>query len=158
LSIASNGALSPIAGSPFLFSFPGGGNDSHDVVLSPDNLHAFVSNFALGTITALNVAPGGSLTPVAGSPFAHPSGVVPHGMAMNQAGTFLYVANIFNNVVTGFSVAGSGALAPVPGSPFGSPFQANGFSLSLAVFPPKSCAIPFTPFATFAAKAEIALA
>ena len=145
-NIASTGALSPIAGSPFTFS----GINSDVVVLSPDDLHAFVSDQVGNTITALNVASGGSLTQVAGSPFANPGGSFPSGMATNQAGTFLYAANI-NNVVAGFSVAGSGALAPVPGSPF-----ATGVSSvleSLVVYPPKSCVIPF---AAFAARAQIA--
>jgi 6-phosphogluconolactonase len=145
-NIASNGALSPIAGSPFTL-----GSGNHNVaVLSPDDLHAFVSDQVSNTITALKVASGGSLTQVAGSPFANPGGSFPAGMATNQAGTFLYAAN-FNNVVTGFSVAGSGALAPVPGSPFAT--GVPGGLLSLVVYPPKSCVIPF---AAFAARADIA--
>jgi 6-phosphogluconolactonase len=147
-NIASNGALSPIAGSPFT----SGGFDSQVVVLSPDDLHAFVSNQTSNTITALNVASGGSLTQVAGSPFLNPSrGSVPSGMATNHAGTFLYAAN-FNNVVTGFSVASSGALAPVPGSPFATDVPGVGLE-SLVVYPPKSCVVPF---AAFTARAEIA--
>ncbi len=133
-SIDSNGALSPIAGSPFTF----GGIDSNVIVLSPDDLHAFVSNQFSNTITALDVASGGSLTQVAGSPFANPGGLVVSGMATNQAGTFLYAANAFG-VVTGFSIAGNGALTPVPGSPFAT--GAGIGLLSLAVFPPKSCLV-----------------
>ncbi len=134
-SIASNGALSPIAGSPFTF----GGINSNVIVLSPDGLHAFVSNQVSNTITALDVALGGSLTQVAGSPFANPGGLIPSGMATNQAGTYLYAANV-NNKVTGFSIAGNGALAPVPGSPFPTGIAGLGL-LSLVVFPPKSCVV-----------------
>ena len=134
-SIDSNGALSPIAGSPFTF----GGVDSNVIVLSPDDLHAFVSNQFSNTITALDVASGGSLTQVAGSPFANPGGLIVSGMATNQAGTFLYAANP-NGVVTGFSIAGNGALTPVPGSPFPTGAGPGGL-LSLAVFPSKSCVI-----------------
>lgn len=138
-SVASNGALSPIAGSPFTF----GGLNSNVIVLSPDDLHAFVSNqgsLGSSTITALDVASGGSLTQVAGSPFANPGGLFPSGMATNQAGTYLYAAN-FNNKVTGFSIAGNGALAPVPGSPFATGVAGQQGLLSLAVFPPKSCVV-----------------
>jgi 6-phosphogluconolactonase len=146
-NIASNGALTPIAGSPFTF----GGGNSNVVVLSPDDLHAFVSNQVSNTITALNVAPGGSLTQVAGSPFANPGGAVPFGMATNRSGTFLYAANGVN-LVTGFSVAGNGALAPMPGSPFATHVPGVGLE-SLVVYPAKSCVIPF---AAFAARADIA--
>jgi hypothetical protein len=59
-------------------------------------------------------------------------------MATNQVGTFLYTA-AFNNEINGFSIAPSGALTSVPGSPFSNGLPGAGL-LSLAVFPPKSCA------------------
>ncbi len=131
LNIASNGVLTPIAGSPFT-SF---GSASFAALLSPDDQHLFVSNFSSNTITSLNVASGGSLTEVGGSPFSTNSPVT---MATNQAGTLLYVAAIPGNVI-GFNIDSNGALSPVPGSPFST--GVSGFSLpSIAVFPPKSCA------------------
>lgn len=114
LAIASNGALTPVAGSPVIF----GGTGSPVAVLSPDDQHLFVSNFDSRTITSLNVAAGGGLTEVEGSPFANP-GLdydVPFGLATTQAGDFLYVANPHSRI-NGFSIATDGTLIPVPDSP-----------------------------------------
>jgi 6-phosphogluconolactonase (cycloisomerase 2 family) len=131
--IALNGALSPIAGSPFI----GPGINSNVAILSPDDGKLFVSNQFSSTVTAFSVAASGALTLVPGSPFPAPGSVFPSGMATNQAGTFLYTADI-NNEINGFSIAPSGALTSVPGSPFSNGFPGSGL-LSLAVFPPKSC-------------------
>src|SRR2546425_1916244 len=73
-TIASNGTLAPIPGSPYTFT---PGDDSSVGVLSPDNRHLFVSNQFSHTITSLDVAPGGSLTQETGSPFANPGGITP---------------------------------------------------------------------------------
>jgi len=131
-SIASDGTLSEIAGSPFIF----GGSNSNVVVLGKDDHHLFVSNQVSNTITSLDVGSAGGLTQITGSPFADPGGSVPSGMATNRPGTLLYVANL-NAVVTGFSIAENGALAPVPGSPFAT--GATTALASLAVFPPRAC-------------------
>ena len=130
--IALNGALSPIASSPFIEPFSSTGL----VVLSPDDSNLFVSNRSSG-VTAFKVASSGALTLVPGSPFPAPGGLISEGMATNQAGTFLYVAD-FLNEVNGFSIAANGVLTSVPGSPFSNGFVGNGL-FSLAVFPPKSC-------------------
>jgi DNA-binding beta-propeller fold protein YncE len=133
--IASNGALSPITGSPFTFA---SGSNSNVAVLSPDNQHLFVSNqFSNGfegTITSLDVASGGGLTLETGSPFANPGGFAPSGMGTNREGTLLYVANA-DNAVTGFRIDSDGGLSPVLGSPF--PTGGAGFLASLTVFPTK---------------------
>ncbi len=132
-SIALNGALSPVAGSPFI----GPGSNSNVVVLNPDDSRLFVSNQASNTVTVFTVAATGALTLVPGSPFPAPGSLAPSGMATNQAGTFLYTAAV-NNEINGFSIAPSGALTSVPGSPFSNGFSGFGL-LSLAVFPGKNC-------------------
>jgi 6-phosphogluconolactonase len=132
-SIAANGALSPIPGSPFI----GPGSNSNVVVLSPDDSKLFVSNQDTNSVTVFNVAASGALTLVPGSPFPAPGSSRPSGMATDQSGTFLYAAD-FNNRINGFSIAADGALSSIPGSPF--IVFPDGFGLlSLAVFPPKSC-------------------
>jgi 6-phosphogluconolactonase (cycloisomerase 2 family) len=133
-SIAANGALSPIPGSPFI----GPGGDSNVVLLSPDDSKLFVSNQNSESVTAFNVEASGALTLVPGSPFPAPGSSNPAGMATDQSGTFLYVANA-NNEINGFSIAANGALSSVPGSPFSNGFPRDGGLISLAVFPPKSC-------------------
>ena len=131
-TIASNGALTPIAGSPFTFA---PGINSNVGVLAPDERHLFVSNQSSNTITSLDVASGGSLTQETGSPFANPGGLFPSGMGTNREGNLLYAAN-FNEMVTGFHIDSDGGLTPVTGSPF--PTGVGGFGLlSLTVFPAK---------------------
>jgi len=133
-AIGYNGALSSISGSPF--NFPG--DDASVVVLSPDKVHLFVSQYS-DSITALNVATGGGLTQVSGSPFPNGGGMVPSasGVAINHAGTLVYVANFFSNKVTGFHIDANGGLTPVTGSPFQT---VPGMGLeSLTLFPSASC-------------------
>jgi len=63
-TIASSGALSPIAASPFTF-VPG--VNSNVGILSPKNQWLFVSNQDSNTITSLDVGANGSLAQVSGS-------------------------------------------------------------------------------------------
>jgi 6-phosphogluconolactonase (cycloisomerase 2 family) len=130
-TIASSGALSPIAGSPFTF-VPG--VNSNVGILSPKNQWLFVSNQDSNTITSLDVEANGGLAQVSSSPFLN-AGTHPSGMATNAEGTLLYVAND-DNTVTGFSIDNSnGSLSAVPDSPF--PTGAVGLLRSLTTFPAK---------------------
>jgi len=108
-------------------------------VLSPNEKFLSVSNALtnglMGTITVLNVASNGSLTEVAGSPFANPGGSIPSGLSTDAAGKFLFAANI-SGAVSVFSVAANGAIAPVAGSPV---FTGQPGMFSLALFPGRSC-------------------
>ena len=131
-TIASDGALRSIPGSPFHF-LPG--INSNVAVLSPDNQWLFVSNQASNTITSLDVEANGSLAQVNGSPFPDSGAVDPNGMATNAEGTLLYVAN-GDSRVTGFHIDNSnGSLSRVPLSPFAT--GGGGFLTSLTVFPAK---------------------
>ncbi len=129
-AIAGDGSLSPAGGTAY--TFPGGSN-SNVAVLSPDDRFLFVSNQNSATVTVASVGAGGSLTAVAGSPFAVGASE-PAGMATDATGQFLYVASWYGTVA-GFSVGYDGSLNLVPGSPFATP----GSPMSLTVFPPKSC-------------------
>ena len=130
-TIGSNGALTPIPGSPF--NNQGIGDNSNVVVLSPSDKHLFVSNQFSNTITVFNVASGGTLSIVPGAPFADPSGT-PTMMATNEAGTLLYVNKA--GAVSVFRIAADGTLTPVPGSPF---FTNSGAVGGIAAFPSKNC-------------------
>jgi 6-phosphogluconolactonase len=145
-NIAPSGVLSAIPGSPFIF----GGSNSNVPFLSPDGRFLFVSNqdgpginnfSGPGTITVLNVAANGSLTQVAGSPFANSGGQNPSGIGTDAAGKFLFATN-FNNTISAFAVASNGVLSPAPGSPFATA-QPFGGLLSLTVFPGKTCLSAF---------------
>jgi 6-phosphogluconolactonase (cycloisomerase 2 family) len=135
-SIGSNGALTPITGSPFL---AGVGNNSNIPLLSPDDRLLFVSNQNSPTVTAFRVAPDGTLTLVPGSPFAVGGGNSARGMATNPSGTLLFTANDID-LVGVLTVASDGTLTPAQGSPIstGSLFS---YLTSLAAFPSKSCGI-----------------
>lgn len=132
-SIGSNGALSPIPGSPF--DNQGFGINSNVVVLSPSDRHLFVSNQISNTISVFDVASDGALSLVPDSPFADPGGT-PEMMATNAAGTLLYV-NKSNGAVSVFRILVDGKLTSVPGSPFftGGPPTTPG----IAAFPAKNC-------------------
>jgi len=130
-TIASSGALSPIAGSPFAFR---PGVNSGVGILSPNNQWLFVSNQDSSTITSLDVESNGNLAQVSGSPFLNSGASDPNGMATNAEGSLLYVAN-GDNTVTGFRINSSnGSLSPVS-SPF--PTGGGGFLRSLTTFPAK---------------------
>jgi 6-phosphogluconolactonase (cycloisomerase 2 family) len=130
-SMSSNGALTPIPGSPF--NNQGTGNNSNVVVLSPSDKHLFVSNQFSDSITVFNVASDGALSLVSGSPFTGP-GPVPTMMATNEAGTLLYVNK--SGGVSVFRIAADGKLTVVPGSPFFTNLAASG---GIAAFPSKNC-------------------
>lgn len=61
-------ALQPVPGSPF--SFPGIGVNSELVLVSPNQQFLFVANQFSNSITTLSIGAGGSLSVVAGAPFA----------------------------------------------------------------------------------------
>ena len=139
-SIASDGVLAPISGSPFVAE---AGANSNVPLLSPDERLLFVSNqeavtlpSSTGTVTVFNVAADGALTLVLGSPF--PAGGFPSGIVANPAGTLLFTAN--DQAIGVLSIANDGTLTPVPGSPF-SAAQPLSSLKSLAAFPSKTCDI-----------------
>lgn len=78
---------------------------------------AFVSNSGSGTVSVFDVSTSGSLSPVAGSPFAAGAGA--EFMAFDAVHNFLFVSNQAANSLSAFSVnTSSGMLTAVPGSPF----------------------------------------
>lgn len=135
-SVASDGSLTPVPGSPF--NNPGVGNNSNVALISRDNRFLYASNQFSNSVTVFEVASNGALSLVPGSPFVIPGGATPAGLATNASGTLLYVANSGNSTVGVFSIGSNGALSSVPGSPFSiSPVTGNLFSL--AAFPAKAC-------------------
>ncbi|WP_081858080.1 beta-propeller fold lactonase family protein [Thiomonas sp. FB-Cd] len=111
----TTGALTPVAGSPFLT-----GNAPTSVTVNPTSTFAYVTNYSDDTISAYSInATTGALTPVAGSPFPNPGGGGPQSIAILPTGTFAYVGNSGTFNITGYSInATTGALTPAAGSPF----------------------------------------
>ena len=113
--IASNGALTEIAGSPF-----NAGSGPSGIAVDPTGSFAQASNAASGDVSAYSIdASSGALKQVKGSPFG--AGTQPAGVAIDPSSKFAYVANYgvsASSSVSAFSIKSNGALTPVKGSPF----------------------------------------
>jgi 6-phosphogluconolactonase len=112
-SIATDGSLNAAAGG---FTAPAGSNIPQMVIepkgkflYAPDSINNAVFSFSIGA--------DGSLTPVAGSPFA--AGTQPVSVAVDTGNQFLYTANEGSNDISAYTIS-SGALTQVKGSPFAS--------------------------------------
>lgn len=122
-SVAEDGALSPIAGSPFSTGGFGGGDflfaaDRATVCAVASRL--YVSNSGSNNVSGFDVdSMTGALIPVPGSPFAT-GGAAGGGISLECTpdGQFVIATNGGSSSVTVFSVAANGVLTPVSGSPF----------------------------------------
>jgi 6-phosphogluconolactonase (cycloisomerase 2 family) len=109
-SISSNGALVPIAGSPFATVANGG----------PEGFYSggrvlYVALKNANAVAALTINADGSLTPIAGSPFAAGHGT----SSLDGAGSYLFAANSLDGTISSYRMQPvSGVLTEVGGSPF----------------------------------------
>jgi DNA-binding beta-propeller fold protein YncE len=120
--VGRNGALSPVAGSPFTFDI--GTSNSNLVLWDPGHL-LFASNQDSSSVIDFIVGPKGKLTLGANQPVSLGSNAIPAGMAVNTIRTrtwrtvaLLYVADSYYSQVFVFTVDRDGTLNAVPGSPF----------------------------------------
>ena len=123
-SVAANGSLSVVPGSPFLT----GGNGASGGFFAANRITAavvkdflYATNAGTNTVSAFLIDPAtGVLTVVPGSPFA--TGGVGDGVGVSLTATpddrFLVAANGASMTITVFSIAANGSLSPVSGSPF----------------------------------------
>jgi 6-phosphogluconolactonase (cycloisomerase 2 family) len=122
-SIAANGGLSPVAGSPFRAAVPLG------VAITPDGEYLYVADFTWsGGVSAFSIAPNGALSPVAGSPFPAKPGT--WGLAITPNGKYLYGANSGGNDISAYSIESNGSLTAVPGSPFSAGSEPNNLAIT----------------------------
>jgi YVTN family beta-propeller protein len=79
----------------------------------------YVSNGLGGSqnVSALAIGADGSLSPIAGSPFAT-GGTTQEGLSITPNAQHLYVSLFGTGNVTGFNVGAGGGLSTVPGAPF----------------------------------------
>lgn len=116
--IGSDGALTPVQGSPFaLPSQPNG------LKASPDGafLSASLTNLGNGAIAMFSIASDGVLTPVPGSPFPiSPTARTVGGIEINCASSLLFLSE-GSSTVDVFNIASDGTLSLITGSPFSSP-------------------------------------
>ena len=114
----SDGSLTVLSGSPFGLGGQAG---------TPAGLLTF-GNFLYvgdtnGTVSALNIAPGGALMAIPGSPFA--AGTTPRYLVSAYTGSpsisLLYAADFTGGGIWAFAIGSDGGLTPVAGSPFATP-------------------------------------
>ncbi|MGB8131953.1 MAG: MBG domain-containing protein [Candidatus Angelobacter sp.] len=128
-SVAPDGTLTALAGSPFL----GAGTDGQIVLLSPDNSLLFTSDQFNNKINSSSVAADGSLNTI-GSFGGVNSVHVPTGLATDASGSFLYAADE-NFGIAVFSINGTGGLKGLSNIPVDRVGEIQG----LAAYPPRSC-------------------
>jgi 6-phosphogluconolactonase len=127
-SVAPNGALTRVPGSPFPTDLGPG-----SVAFSPNGALLATANFDDNSVSMFSVGSNGALTPV-GFPLS--IGTAPNSVAFNPGGGLLATANydpiLGFSTVSLFSVGSNGTLSAVTGSPFpaGSEPQAVAFSPS----------------------------
>lgn len=128
-SVGSNGALTPVPGSPFM-----AGAGISQLVESfvttsgpaapPVCLYASDNADPNGGISAFEIQNNGALAPVAGSPFATVAEGGPTALLATAVGTgsaesgILYVALSSASAIAAFTAASDCSLSPVAGSPF----------------------------------------
>jgi DNA-binding beta-propeller fold protein YncE len=115
-TLAANGALAPIAGSPFAAAHP------FSLAVHPSGKFLYTNNFPDSTASDLNsvstfqIAVSGALSPLAGSPSATanaPGFASSIGLAMDAQGKFLFVTDHMAQAVVPFKVdPASGTLTP----------------------------------------------
>jgi 6-phosphogluconolactonase len=118
-SIASTGALTPLAGSPFSTGVTGGATGTckcpEAAVIDPSSKFLFVGSWASddaglpGLISVFTIGASGALTAVSGSPFVSP--LATNGLAVDPATKYLYGTE--GSSVVGFTIASSGAVTPI---------------------------------------------
>jgi len=128
-SVAADGTLTALAGSPFL----GAGTDGQVVLMSPDNSVLFTSDQFNNKINASSVAADGSLKTI-GSFGGVTSVHVPTGLATDASGSFLYAADE-NFGVAVFSINGTGGLKGLSNVPVDRVGEIQG----VAAYPPRTC-------------------
>jgi 6-phosphogluconolactonase len=114
-SVAADGALSPVSGSPFATpgSFP------YSVAFSPSGGLLATANLGSNSVSVFSVAANGALTPVVGSPFATAPGSSPQSVAFSPSGGLLATANYGTHNVSVFSVEAGGQLSGRVDTPAG---------------------------------------
>ncbi len=123
-SVAANGTLTLLSGSPFATGGSGSGGGlfaSNRVATDAAGKFLFASNVGSSNVSVFTIDAGtGALSLVAGSPFATggSAGSNSLSLAVTPDGKFLIAGNWGSSNLTVFSIAGSGALAPITGSPF----------------------------------------
>lgn len=107
-SIASGGALTPIAGSPFAMA----AGDPVSMAVDSSGTYLFTANQSTDNVSVLTIdSTTGALTLVSGAPFA--AGTAPASVVYDSNTSDVYVANQGSSDVSVFSVGSGGTLSSV---------------------------------------------
>jgi 6-phosphogluconolactonase len=116
-NIAANGALTPIAGSPFALGIQPDG-----IKVSPDGRFLSIAFPFIDAVGMYNIGANGALTPAPGSPFPAPPPGLVTGIDINCAGTLLFSGEAASGTsVDVFDIGANGSLTPAPGASFHDP-------------------------------------
>ncbi|MFL5893307.1 MAG: beta-propeller fold lactonase family protein [Solirubrobacterales bacterium] len=93
------------------------GSHPLNIAISPDGQHLYVATRITSTVNAYDIGSDGSLSSIAGSPFAT-GGTNGKALAFTPDGRRLYVSNNGSDDISGFNVASDGSLSLIAGSPW----------------------------------------
>jgi 6-phosphogluconolactonase (cycloisomerase 2 family) len=104
-SVASNGVLTSVTGSPFA-----AGVQPSGIASDATNSHVYVTDSVSGKVLGYSVGSTGVLSALSGSPY--PAGNQPSSIAVDPSYPYVYVANSEDATVSAFSTS-SGVLTPI---------------------------------------------
>ena len=121
--IGTNGALVPIAGSPFPTSSTAGFASAIGLAADPSGKFLFVGDHMAQSVVPFNITATGALTPVSALPAAAPACSVschnnPLRLAVHPNDQFLYASNVQAGTVSAFKIT-NGALSSIAEVPAG---------------------------------------
>jgi 6-phosphogluconolactonase len=108
---STTGALTPVAGSPFVSN----GSQPDSVAVGPGGNFLYVANSGSNDLGLFAISGTGLLNPLG----TVPTGVAPYGIVIDPTGSYLYVSNYSSNDISAFAInASNGGLTEISGSPF----------------------------------------
>jgi 6-phosphogluconolactonase len=111
-NVSSNtGALTPVAGSPFVST----GSQPDSVSVGPGGNLLYVANSGSNDLSLFSISGTGLLNALG----TVPTGVAPYAIVIDPTGSYLYVSNYSSNDISAFAInASNGGLTEISGSPF----------------------------------------
>ncbi|MGC2618609.1 MAG: beta-propeller fold lactonase family protein [Acidobacteriaceae bacterium] len=103
-SVGSTGALTALAGSPFL-----AGSTPTGIAIDPTNRYLYATDSVQNQLIAFAINQGGSLSPLTNGPFT--AGTFPVNVTVDPRGKYIYVTNYNVGTITEYS------LQPATGTP-----------------------------------------
>lgn len=98
---------------------PPAGTSDNALAVDPNSVYVYIARSGTGGGLAVYAINGGSLSAVAGSPFAASTQPASEkSVVLNKAGTDVYVANYNDSTISGFSIGSGGVLTALSGSPY----------------------------------------